>query len=224
MATLRKNWLQWLVHLAALAPLVWLIWDYANQNLSINPIQDITSRTGKPAIILLVLSLACTPINTVFGLKRVIAFRKPLGLYAFLYVSLHLLTFGVLDYQLDWGLISEAVTEKRFVLVGFTAFLLLVPLAITSTKGWQKRLGKNWKQLHKLVYLIAPLAVLHYVWLVKADIRQPLLFGVAVALLLLLRVPPVRRAITTLRSRLFPKPAPKAAANVTPRPQRTPDM
>lgn len=222
MATFRKNWLQWLVHLAALAPLAWLIWDYANQNLSINPIQDITSRTGKPAIILLVLSLACTPINTVFGLKRVIAFRKPLGLYAFLYVSLHLLTFGVLDYQLDWGLISEAITEKRFVLVGFTAFLLLVPLAITSTKGWQKRLGKNWKQLHKLVYLIAPLAVLHYVWLVKADIRQPLLFGAAVALLLLLRVPAVRRAIATMRSRMFPKPALKAAT--APLPQRTPDM
>ena len=222
MATFRKNWLQWLVHLAALAPLAWLIWDYANQNLSINPIQDITSRTGKPAIILLVLSLACTPINTVFGLKRVIAFRKPLGLYAFLYVSLHLLTFGVLDYQLDWGLISEAITEKRFVLVGFTAFLLLVPLAITSTKGWQKRLGKNWKQLHKLVYLIAPLAVLHYVWLVKADIRQPLLFGAVVALLLLLRVPAVRRAIATMRSRMFPKPALKAAT--APLPQRTPDM
>lgn len=222
MATFRKNWLQWLVHLAALAPLAWLIFDYVNQNLSINPIQDITSRTGKPAIILLVLSLACTPINTVFGLKRVIAFRKPLGLYAFLYVSLHLLTFSVLDYQLDWGLISEAITEKRFVLVGFTAFLLLVPLAITSTKGWQKRLGKNWKQLHKLVYLIAPLAVLHYVWLVKADIRQPLLFGAAVALLLLLRVPAVRRAIATTRSRMFPKPALKAAT--VPLPQRTPDM
>ena len=124
------------------------------------------------------------------GIKQALPLRRPLGLYAFFYVCLHLLIFVGVDYGLDWQLIKEAIVEKRYVLVGFTAFLLLLPLAITSTKGWQRRLGKRWKKLHRLVYLAAPLAVIHFVWLVKADIREPLLYGAAVAALLLLRLPP----------------------------------
>jgi sulfoxide reductase heme-binding subunit YedZ len=202
------NLVQLALHLAALVPLALLSWDYSQDNLTFNPIQEITHRTGYAAIVLLVLSLACTPINTLLGIKRVIAFRRPLGLYAFGYAALHLLTFVVLDYGLDWNLIQQAVAEKRYVLVGLAAFLLLLPLAITSTKGWMRRMGKNWKRLHWLVYAAAPLAVLHYLLLVKADYRQPVLFGAIVALLLVFRLGPVRNAARAFRSRLSP---PKAA-------------
>jgi len=201
MDTLRKNWLRILTHLGAVTPLAWLVWDYWFDNLTVNPIQDITFRTGKPALILLVLSLACTPVNTLFGFKQVLPLRKPLGLYAFMYVSLHFLIFIGLDYGFDWGLLYEAIFEKRYALVGFAAFLILLPLAATSTQGWMRRLGKNWKRLHRWVYLAGILAVIHYVWLVKSDIREPLLYGAAVGLLLILRLPAVRKAVTHFRSR-----------------------
>jgi sulfoxide reductase heme-binding subunit YedZ len=199
---LKKNWLRILTHVGALTPLVWLIWDYWTDQLTVNPIQDITFRTGKPALILLVLSLACTPVNTLFGFRQVIPLRKPLGLYAFMYVSLHFLIFVGLDYGFDPALLYEAIFEKKYALVGFATFLILLPLAITSTKGWMKRLGKNWKRLHRWVYLAGLLAVVHYVWLVKSDIREPLIYGGIVVLLLLARVPALRRAMTHLRSRL----------------------
>ncbi|HET9224120.1 MAG TPA: protein-methionine-sulfoxide reductase heme-binding subunit MsrQ [Roseiflexaceae bacterium] len=191
-----------LVHIACWIPFVVLIWDFQHDNLTVNPIQEATFRTGKTALVLLALSLACTPANTLFGLKQALPLRRPLGLYAFFYVCIHLLIFAAVDYGLDWELIKEAITEKRYVLVGFTAFLLLLPLAITSTKGWQRRLGKRWKKLHRLVYLAAPLVIVHFYWLVKADVSEPLLFGAAVAVLLLLRLPSVRRAITRLRYRI----------------------
>ena len=202
MRLLRKHWLRIVTHIACWVPLALLIWDGLHNNLTANPIQDITHRTGKTALILLVLSLLCTPVNVLLGIKQALPLRRPLGLYAFFYICLHLFIFAVLDYGLDWQLIQEAIVEKRYVLVGFTAFLLLLPLAITSTKGWQRRMGKRWKRLHQLVYLAAPLAVIHFIWLVKADIREPLMYGAAVAALLLLRVPLIRRAITKLRYRL----------------------
>ncbi len=188
-------------HIGSLIPLALLIWDYFNDHLTVNPIQAITFRTGKTALVLLVLALACTPLNTLFGFREALKVRRTLGLYAFFYVCLHFLTFVWLDYGLDLGLIFDAVAKKRYALVGFTAFLLLLPLAITSTKGWQKRLGKNWKMLHRLVYVAAPLAVVHYVWLVKADIRQPLAFGAVVLLLLLARVPLFKGAVGSWRNR-----------------------
>ena len=201
MNIVRKNWLRILTHVGALVPLVWLLCDYWFDNLTVNPIQDITFRTGKPALILLVLSLACTPVNTLFGFKQVLPLRKPLGLYAFMYVSCHFLIFVGLDYGFNWGLLYEAIFEKRYALVGFAAFLILLPLAVTSTQGWMRRLGKNWKRLHRWVYLVGILAVIHYVWLVKSDIREPLLYGLAVVLLLGLRLPAVRKAIANFRSR-----------------------
>ncbi|NJN93179.1 MAG: sulfoxide reductase heme-binding subunit YedZ [Anaerolineales bacterium] len=201
MDTLKRNWLRILTHVGAVIPLIWLLWDYWFDNLTVNPIQDITFRTGKPALILLVLSLACTPVNTLFGFKQVLPLRKPLGLYAFLYVCLHFLTFIGLDYGFNWGLLYEAIFEKRYALVGFAAFLILLPLAVTSTQGWMRRLGKNWKRLHRWVYLAGILAVVHYVWLVKADIREPLLYGAAIGLLLILRLPAIRKAVTHFRSR-----------------------
>lgn len=214
MLHLRKNWLRLLVHVGALIPLAILLWDARLDRLTFNPIQEITFRTGKTALVLLVLSLVCTPLNLLLGLKQVLPLRRPLGLYAFFYVCLHLLTFVYLDYGFDLGLIGEAIAEKRYVLVGFSAFLLLLPLAITSTKGWQRRLGKRWKSLHKLVYLAAPLAVLHFLWLVKADIREPLAYGAVVATILILRTPAIRRSITRFRQRRRQPALPPTAARV----------
>jgi len=191
--------IQWIVHLGALTPLGILVVDVFRDNLTANPIQDITFRTGKTALVLLVLALAVTPINTIFGYHQVLKVRRALGLYAFFYVSLHFLIFIGLDYVFDPGLIYEAIIEKRYALVGFAAALTLLPLAITSTKGWMKRLGKNWKRLHRLVYLAGILAVIHYVWLVKSDIREPVQFGGIVVFLLVARLPLVRKWVSNKR-------------------------
>jgi len=186
-------WLSIVVHLGSLAPLAWLIWQFLHDQLTVNPIQALTLRTGKYALVLLVLSLACTPLSTFLGWRQVLRVRRALGLYAFLYVSLHFLIFVGLDYGLDWRLLREAIFEKRFALVGFLAFLLLLPLAITSTRGWMRRLGQAWKRLHRLVYVAALLAIVHYMWAVKADLREPLAYGAVVVVLLALRLPFVRR-------------------------------
>jgi methionine sulfoxide reductase heme-binding subunit len=202
MVWLRRAWLSILTHVGALLPLARLIWNFFHDQLTANPIQYITFQTGKSALVLLVLALACTPLNTIFELKRVVGLRKTLGLYAFLYATLHFLTFVGLDYQFDPELLKEAIFKKRYALVGFAAFLSLLPLAITSTKGWMRRLGKNWKRLHRLIYLAALLAVIHFVWLVKSDIREPLGYGAVVLLLLALRLKAIRKALVDLRERV----------------------
>jgi sulfoxide reductase heme-binding subunit YedZ len=198
MRKLEARWLQILTHVAALLPLAWLLWDYWQGLFIVDPVREITTRTGKTALILLILSLACTPINTIFGFKQVMHVRRALGLYAFMYAGLHFLTFIGLDYGFDLDLIGQTILDQRYVLVGFAAGLLLLPLAITSTQGWQKRLGKNWKRLHRLVYLAGILAIVHFMWLVK-DIREPLRYGVVVALLLIVRIPVIRRAVSNAR-------------------------
>ncbi len=213
MKTLKTNWLKIVTHVGSLIPLALLIWAFWTDQLTVNPIQDITFRTGKAALVLLILSLAVTPVNIVFGFRQVIPLRKLLGLYAFLYVGLHFLIFVWLDYGLNLQLLYEAVFEKRYALVGFAAFLILTPLAITSTKGWMKRLGRNWKRLHKLVYGAGLLAVIHYVWLVKSDIREPLIYGAVLALLLAIRVPPIRRTITQARYKFTRKRKARVAVN-----------
>jgi sulfoxide reductase heme-binding subunit YedZ len=190
-----KHWLAILTHVAALTPLAVMAWEYARGQLSANPIREITLRTGKAALVLLVLSLAVTPVHILFGTRLVLKLRRPLGLYAFLYASLHGLTFVGLDYGFNLGLLLREVLQKRFVQAGILAFLLLLPLAITSTRGWMRRLGKNWKRLHRLVYVAALVAVVHFVWLAKGDIREPLAYGAVVVLLLAVRLPFVRSAI-----------------------------
>lgn len=200
MARLDRGWLRLATHIGALTPLLLLLWDLSQASL-VNPIQEITLRTGYWALVLLVLSLLCTPLNSLFGWKQAIALRRPLGVYAFVYAALHMATFVGLDFGFNLELIGREISEKRYIIAGLAAFLLLLPLAITSTKGWQRRLGKHWKRLHRLVYLAAPLAVIHFVWLVKSDIREPLLFGAIVATLLALRTPRMRRFIAGVRSR-----------------------
>lgn len=201
MRKLKGHWLQILTQVAALLPLALLLWDYWQGRFIIDPVQEITTRTGKTALILLIMSLACTPINIIFAFKQVMRVRRALGLYAFMYASLHFLTFIGLDYGFDFDLIAQDILDQRYVLVGFAAGLLLLPLAITSTQGWQKRLGKNWKRLHQLVYLAGILAIVHFTWLVK-DIREPLRYGAVVALLLIARIPSIRKAVSNARYRL----------------------
>ncbi len=183
----------------ALAPLGFMLRDLSYDWLTANPIQELTYRTGKVGLVLLVASLACAPLNALLGLRIALKIKRDLGLFGFLYIGLHLLIFTALDLGLDVALIVNAISQKVFVLAGMASSALLIPLAITSTKGWQRRLGKRWKPLHKLVYLALPLAALHYVWLVKADIRTPLAYAALIGLLLLARVPAVRGWLSGLR-------------------------
>ena len=202
--------LQIAVHIYAWSALVHILFDLLTGNVSANPIQELEQRTGRHAITLLVLSLACTPLNTLFKWPELIKRRRTLGLYAFLYATIHVLIFVNLDYGLAWSLIIQTVFEKPYIIVGMIAFLLLVPLAITSFNIWKVRLKKNWKRLHQLVYLIAHLVVLHYAWSKKGDffalqgeIVRPLIYGLVVVILLAFRIPQVRRATASLRDRIL---------------------
>jgi sulfoxide reductase heme-binding subunit YedZ len=205
----RYSPLQVVVHAGALYPLARLIFDLFAGLLSVNFIQDLQQRTGRAAITLLVLSLSCTPLNTLFGWREPIRRRRALGLYSFLYATIHMLIFVELDFGLDWILILRTIGEKPYMLVGVSAFLLLLPLAATSFDVWKQRLGRNWKRLHKSVYFTASLAVLHYAWSKKGtilalqgDILRPLVYGLVLGLLLLLRIPTVRRLVVATRARL----------------------
>ncbi len=183
------------VHIGALIPLAILIWDYAQGGLGADPIREITLRTGKTAIILLMMSLAVTPAVIWLDWKQLIPTRRLLGLYAFLYVAIHLTIFLWLDYLLDPALIWEALFEKQYALIGFGAFLILLPLALTSSRWSMRKLGKSWKSLHKWVYLAGILAVLHYFLLVKNAYTQPVIFALILSFLLLTRVKPIKQAI-----------------------------
>lgn len=202
--------LQIAMHIYAWSALAHIILDFATGNLSANPIQEIEQRTGRHAITLLVLSLACTPLNNIFGWRELIKRRRALGLYAFMYATIHVIVFVHLDYGLAWSLIVQTVFEKPYIVVGLLAFLMLIPLAFTSFDIWKKRLGKTWKRLHRAVYLIAPLAVLHYAWGKKGDffalrgeIVRPLIYGLIVLLFLIVRIPQVRRAVASARDRVL---------------------
>lgn len=202
--------LQIAVHLYASSALVHILFDLLTGNVSPNPIQELEQRTGRHAITLLVLSLACTPLNTLFKWPELLKRRRTLGLYAFLYASIHVLIFVDLDYGLAWSLIIQTIFEKPYIIVGVISFLLLIPLAFTSFNIWKVRLQKNWKRLHQMVYLIAPLVVLHFAWSKKGDffslqgeIVRPLIYGLVVLVLLIFRIPKVRRLAASLRDRIL---------------------
>jgi sulfoxide reductase heme-binding subunit YedZ len=200
------RFLKAVIHIAALLPLALLALDLSLGRLSANPIREVTLRTGRYAIALLVLSLACTPLNILFGLRQALVARKPLGLYAALYAALHLAIYVAWDYGFQFDLIWLEVREKRFIQVGLLAVLILVPLAVTSTRRWTQRLGKGWKRLHRLVYLAGLFAVLHFVLLVKVTRPAPLVYAALLALLLVVRIPVVRRAIRATRERIRRNP------------------
>ncbi len=164
-----------------------LVFNALTHNLTANPIKEITHFTGEWALNFLLLTLAITPLRKLTGLNALIAYRRMLGLYAFFYACLHFATYLVLDQFFDWREILLDVTRRPYITVGFAAFILLIPLAVTSTNKMVQRLGANWRKLHRLVYPIAVFAVLHYLWLVKADLLPPLLYAAILALLLMLR-------------------------------------
>jgi sulfoxide reductase heme-binding subunit YedZ len=171
---------------ACLIPLILIAVDF--RGLGANPIEELTHRTGKTTLILLMVTLSVTPIKNLTGVGALITMRRMLGLFAFFYVCLHFLIYLVLDHFFWWEAIRDDILLRPYVTVGFTSFLLLIPLAVTSTKGWIKRMGgKSWNRLHRLVYFAALGGVLHYLWLVKADILLPLIFGGILAVLMLLR-------------------------------------
>lgn len=197
------------MHVYAWSVLVFLSFDFFTGNLSANPIQELEQRTGRHALTLLVLSLACTPLNTLFKWPELLKRRRALGLYSFMYAAIHVLIYMDLDYGLAWSFILQDVIEKPRLIVGALALLIMIPLAWTSFDIWKKRLGRNWKRLHQLVYVLAPIVVLHYAWSKKGDlfalqgeIIRPLIYGLIVVLFLVLRIPQVRKFIASTRDRL----------------------
>ena len=187
-------------HIGALLPLALLVWDYWTFQLSADPIREATLRTGKAALTLLVLSLACTPLNIIFGWKQLLPLRRTLGLYAFMYATLHGLIFVGIDYAFDLELILEAILRKPYALAGLAAFLIMVPLALTSNRWSVDKLGKKWTLLHRLAYLAAIVAVVHFAWLVKQAYTRPLIYATALAVLLAIRVRPVKERIVRWRT------------------------
>ena len=187
--------LQIAAHIAALIPLALLVWDFWQGNIGPDPIREATLRTGKAALVLLIASLACTPINILFGYKPVLKLRRPLGLYSFMYAGIHFAIFIGVDYFFNLTLIWEALFEKRYALVGLSTGTILLALALTSTVGWQRRLKKRWKRLHRFVYLAGILAVLHFIWLVKQGVWEPYVWAAIVTLLLALRYTPIKQRV-----------------------------
>ncbi len=182
------------VFLLGLAPLAAVGWRAYQQQLGANPIEYITHASGDWTLRFLLITLAVTPLRRLLRWPELIRFRRMLGLFAFFYACLHLLTYLWLDKFFDWSDIVKDIGKRPFITAGFTGFVLLVPLAITSTAGWVRRLGgKRWQLLHRLIYLSAAAGVIHYYWLVKSDIRLPLLYGFLLAILLAFRLAALRQ-------------------------------
>lgn len=172
------------VFLACLIPALLLGWDAFTGGLGVNPIEDITHRTGDWALRFLLVTLAVTPLRWLAGWNGLVRFRRMVGLFAFFYAVLHFSTYLVFDHFFDLLLIIDDVAERRYVTAGFVGFVLMIPLAVTSTQGWIRRLGRRWAVLHRLVYASAVAGVVHFLWLVKIDIGEPLIYAVILAVLL----------------------------------------
>jgi sulfoxide reductase heme-binding subunit YedZ len=199
------------IHAASLAPLAILSVQWAAGLLGPNPIQELTQRTGSTALTLLVLSLACTPLNTITGFSLALRWRRPLGLYAFLYAATHFLIYIGLDYGFNWQFLLPSFTEKPFIILGAIVLTGLGLLAVTSINKVKRRMGKAWKRLHRLVYALGLLAVVHFAWASKADLfrlsgdlARPLIYAAILLFLLSLRLPPVKQWITRQRQASHP--------------------
>lgn len=184
-----SRWTRLLLFLLCLFPFLNLLWLIYQNNLTANPIEFITHRTGDWTIRFLLIALAVTPLREILNQPQLIRFRRMLGLFAFFYGCLHLATWIWLDKSFDVHEMWDDVIKRRFITAGMTGLALMTPLAVTSTGGWVRRLGyRNWQWLHRLVYLSAMAGVIHYYWLVKSDTRLPLMYGALLALLLLYRL------------------------------------
>ena len=172
----------------SLIPLILIVYKTFTNNLGPEPIKEITHHTGEWALLFIVFTLAMTPLKKITNLNIWISFRRMLGLFAFFYASLHLMTYVGLDYRFDLENISRDILTKKFIFIGFAAWLLLVPLAITSSKKMMGILKHNWKKLHRLTYIIAIFAVVHFIWLVKRDLTEPLIYLFIILALLAFRI------------------------------------
>ena len=187
-SSLPNRWVKVPFFLLCLAPLGRLAWKGFHHGLGANPIESITHETGDWTIIFLVITLSITPARKLLGQPQLIRFRRMLGLYAFFYGCLHFTTYICLDKFFDLSEMLKDVEKRRFITVGFTGFVLMIPLAVTSTAGWIRRLGgKRWQALHRLIYASALAGVIHYYWLVKSDVRKPVRYAILVTLLLAYR-------------------------------------
>lgn len=177
-----------LLYLLCLAPLMRLLWLGWHENLSANPIEFIERSTGYWSLIMLLLTLSLRPIYLLCGRAWPLQFRRILGLFMFFYACLHVLTYLWLDYQFSWNDISQDIVKHPYVLVGLAAFIATLPLAITSTDSMMRLLRHRWKQLHQAIYLIAVLAIVHFIWLVKKDLREPIMYACILLILLGIRI------------------------------------
>jgi methionine sulfoxide reductase heme-binding subunit len=188
-ALLISKWTKVALFLICLIPFADLLWRFITGNLGINPVETLQHGTGDWTLRFIVFTLCITPFRKLFKLPDLIRFRRMLGLFAFFYVCLHFLTYLGPDQSFDLAGMWKDVAKRPYITVGFTAFVLLIPLAITSTTGWIRRLGgKRWQMLHRSIYVAAVCGVIHYYWLVKSDVRKPLFYGTLVAILLLWRL------------------------------------
>ncbi len=183
------RWIKPVIFLACLGPLGWLAWKGFHGMLGANPIEVITHATGDWTLTFLLVTLSITPLRKLTRQYWLIGLRRMFGLYAFFYGTLHLTTYVWLDKFFNVQEMLADVAKRRFITAGLTAFVLMIPLALTSTKGWIRRIGgKRWQALHRLIYFSAAAAVIHYIWLVKADLRKPLQYASVFALLMAYRV------------------------------------
>ena len=173
-----------LLFVLALSPVAWLAWGLLHGTLGANPAETIQLQTGRWALKFLLVTLAVTPVRRVTGWNVVIQYRRMLGLFAFFYASLHFTSYIVLDQFFDWNAMFRDIPKRPFILMGTLAFLLLTPLAITSTKGWIRRLGRRWQTLHRLIYIAACCAIVHFAWKVKVIVGDPVIYAVILAALL----------------------------------------
>ena len=186
---LTSRWTKLVVFLLSLTPAAMLAWRFRQDDLGANPIEFITHSTGDWTLRFLILTLTITPLRKLAGVPQWIRFRRMLGLFAFFYGCLHLTTYLWLDKFFDLPDIWKDVVKRPFITIGFLGFVLMIPLAVTSTAGWIRRLGgRRWQLLHRLIYVSAVAGVVHYYWLVKSDVRLPLLYGSMVGVLLAYRV------------------------------------
>jgi DMSO/TMAO reductase YedYZ heme-binding membrane subunit/ferredoxin-NADP reductase len=200
---LRSRWIKVLLFVLCLQPLVWLAWRAWHEDLTANPIEYVTHYTGDWTIRFIVFTLAVTPLHRLLRQRNLIRFRRMLGLYAFFYGMLHFLTWFWLDKYFEMHEIARDVLRRSFITAGFVGLLLMLPLAITSTRGWIRRLGaKRWQRLHRLVYVTAIAGVVHYYWLVKSDIRLPALYAAIVMILLGSRLVGLRTSRSKNKRRL----------------------
>ena len=190
---LKSAWSKPVVHLLCLLPLSHLVWAGFNDGLGANPVEKLTHETGVWTLRFLLITLCMTPLRQWTGQASWIRFRRMLGLYTFFYVCCHFLIWFVADHSLDTGSMIEDIVKRPYITLGFSAFLLMVPLAITSNQAMIRRLGRKWKALHRLVYLVILLGVLHFLWLVKADYLEPGIYAIIAMVLLAHRVGPIKR-------------------------------